>query len=200
MATSCTCSVCRAGELRRDDKLRTFLDILRLVIVELVNRQDFSRHGSLGVIVPQHGAFDLAGVDSLFDQNFPVVLRRQIQCGRQFPRVMNLADPHGRSPVHRLHKQRVGQFLFNLRADDVRITFPVRAEDEFPGNNGKVRVAEQALHHILIHACRGGKHAGSDVGNIRQFQKSLDGTILAKGPVQDGENDVECRQGICGWV
>ena len=61
-----------------------FLDVLRLVIIELVNRHDFPRHGGLGVIVSQHGAFDLAGVDSFFNQNFPVVLRGQIQCGREF--------------------------------------------------------------------------------------------------------------------
>ena len=73
------------------------------------------------------------------------------------------------------------------------MAFPVRAQDEFPGNNGKARVAKQALHHILIHAGGGGKHAGSDVGNIRQFQKSLHRTVFAEGPVQDGENDIDGR-------
>ena len=34
-------------EPRRDDKFRTFFDILRLVIIELVDRHDFPRHGSL---------------------------------------------------------------------------------------------------------------------------------------------------------
>ena len=75
------------------------------------------------------------------------------------------------------------------------MAFPVRAQDELPGNNGKARVAKQALHHILIHAGRGGEHSGSDVGNIRQFQKSLDRTVLAKGSVQDGENDVDVPAG-----
>ena len=143
------------------------------------------------MIVPQHGAFDLAGVDSFFDQDFPVVLRRQIQCGCQLAPVMNFTDSHRRAKVHRLYKQGIAQFPFDSLADYDGMFFPVRAEDEFPGNDGKVRVAKQALHHVFIHACRRGKHARTYVGNISQFQEPLDRAVFSKRSVKDRKDDID---------
>lgn len=82
---------------------------------------------------------------------------------------MDLTDPHGRAKVRRLYKQRVAQFPLDPLADRIGMALPIRAHDEFPGNNGKARIAKQALHYILIHAGGGGKHPSADVGNIPQF-------------------------------
>ena len=63
---------------------------------------------------------------------------------------------------------------------------------------GEPGLGKEALHHVLVHASRGAEHAGADVGDAGQFEESLDGAVLAKGAVQDGENDVECLLGEAG--
>ena len=52
---------------------------------------------------------------------------------------------------------------------------------------------EDDLHHPLVHADRGGEHAGADVGDVGQLEQPLDRAVLAVGAVQHREDDVEVQ-------
>ena len=52
-------------------------------------------------------------------------------------------------------------------------------------------VPHDGLEEVLVHAERRGGHAGADVGDVRELEEALHGAVLAEGPVQDGEDDVD---------
>ena len=56
------------------------------------------------------------------------------------------------------------------------------------------RGGQHLLEHDLVHAQRGGQHAGADVGHVEQLEQALDGAVLAERPVQDGEHGVGAEQ------
>jgi uncharacterized protein involved in tellurium resistance len=50
---------------------------------------------------------------------------------------------------------------------------------------------ERAPHGHLVHADRGGDHAGADVRHVEGLQVTLEHSVLAVRPVYDGESDIE---------
>ena len=67
--------------------------------------------------------------------------------------------------------------------------------------------AEERLHDILVHARGRAQHARAYVWNVRQLEQSLDGPVLAEGPMQHRKDDVhvdgavgntasQCRLGL----
>ena len=56
---------------------------------------------------------------------------------------------------------------------------------------GQAGGGEEALHGVLVHGGGGAENARADVGDVGQLEEALDGSVLAEGAVQHGEDDVE---------
>ena len=63
--------------------------------------------------------------------------------------------------------------------------------------HGDAVVAQHRLEHVLVHAERGGEHAGADVGDAGELEQALHGAVLAEGAVEDREDDVDVGEGGC---
>ncbi len=55
---------------------------------------------------------------------------------------------------------------------------------------GNAGLGHHRLEQQLVHAQRRSQHPGADIGDIEALEQPLDGPVLAKGPVQDREDDV----------
>ena len=80
--------------------------------------------------------------------------------------------------------------LLDLFAHALRIFFPVSAQESQVPHEREPGVAEEALHHVFVHAGGRAQHAGADVSEVSQLEQALDGAVLAKGAVQHGKDDV----------
>ena len=58
------------------------------------------------------------------------------------------------------------------------------------GHLGQAGGGEGGLHGLLVHAHCRTKHAGADEGALHQGEQSLDGAVLALGPMQDRQPDL----------
>ena len=56
---------------------------------------------------------------------------------------------------------------------------------------GQAGGGEETLHGVLVHGGGGAENARADVGDVGQLEEALDGSVLAEGAVQHGEDDVE---------
>ena len=70
---------------------------------------DLRRHGGLRLVVAQHRALDLAGVDRRLHQDLAVETQRGAQRRFQLGRGLDLADPDRRSGVGRFDEHREAQ-------------------------------------------------------------------------------------------
>ena len=50
------------------------------------------------------------------------------------------------------------------------------------------------LEEVLVHRERRAEHARADVGDARELEQPLHRPVLAEGPVQDREDDVDVRR------
>ena len=64
-------------------ELRLLLAVLVVVVVELVPRHDLSHDRGPRIVVAEHGALELPGVDSLLDQGSLVVAQGEVDRGRE---------------------------------------------------------------------------------------------------------------------
>ena len=58
-----------------------------------------------------------------------------------------------------------------------------------PRRHGQAVVVQHGLGDPLVHADRGGEHAGSDVGDLQCLEVSLDHAVLAERTVEHREHD-----------
>ena len=65
-------------------------------------------------------------------------------------------------------------------------------------HNRDSRRDEQRLHDVLVHSGRRAQHTSADVGDVRQFEQTLNGSIFAKRPVQHREDHVHINRAITG--
>ena len=63
-------------------------------------------------------------------------------------------------------------------------------------HNGQSGGEKQGLHDVLVHARGRAQYAGADVWDVRQFKQSLNSSVLAESPVQDGEDDVHVNSTV----
>ena len=49
------------------------------------------------------------------------------------------------------------------------------------------------FHHLLVHGDGRRHHARADIRQVRQLEQALHRAVLAEGPVQHGEDDVDFR-------
>jgi len=104
---------------------------------------------------------------------------------------MSLADAHRGAKVRRLHKHRILERRLDLGNGLAWRFLPLGAQQRNVLDDGQLGVGKQPLHHILVHARRRTQHAGANIGETGQFKKPLDGSVLAKGAVQNRENHVQ---------
>ena len=106
--------------------------------------------------------------------------------------VLHLRDADARAEVGRLDEHRTAERALAARRDRRRGRAPSRARSTTAvvADRQAVR-GEDDLHHRLVHADGRGEHAGADVGHVGELQQALDRAVLAVGPVQDREDDVE---------
>jgi hypothetical protein len=71
----------------------------------------------------------------------------------------------------------------------------VAVEDGDALHDRHALVAHHRLEKIFVHAERGGRDAGADIGHVGELEEALDGTVLAKGAVEDGKDDVHALEG-----
>jgi len=57
--------------------------------------------------------------------------------------------------------------------------------------NRDAGAAHQRLEDVLVHADRGGEHAGTDVRDTGELAEALHGAVLAERAVQDWQDDVD---------
>ena len=104
---------------------------------------------------------------------------------------MRFADADGRAKVRRLYKYRIVKRRLDLCNGLARRAFPLRSQQRHIFHNWQPCIGKKALHHIFVHPRRGAQHARADIRNPRQLEESLDGSVLAKSPVQYRKNHIQ---------
>ena len=103
-------------QVRGDDRLRSFVEVLRLVVVELARRDDLAGHRRLGLVVAEHRALDLARVGHRgLDDDLAIEAAGERHRLAQPGRVLRLRDADARSQVGRLDEHRELQRLLEVR-------------------------------------------------------------------------------------
>ena len=179
------------AELGGDVQPRTFFDILGLIIVELVDGSHLAGNRCFGMLIAQHGALDLPRIHAALHQNFGVVITGQMQrLGQLVPRA-DLADAHRRAQIRRLHEdgktKPLAKRILHLRG----VLLPLAPPHHQPGDHREACLAEQPLHHVLVHPRRRPQHSRAHIGNSRQFQQPLNRPVLPKGAVQYGKDNIQ---------
>ena len=117
MAISCTCLHLFLADFCRDHRLRTFVNVLGVVIIKFRCRHNLADGRCLRLIVAQHRAlqfarFVLFPANALLDHNLAVVFGRLFNSRSQFLTIMRFGNADRRSKVRRLNKYRVLQIAF----------------------------------------------------------------------------------------
>ena len=99
----------------------------------------------------------------------------------------HLRDPNGGAEPRGLDEDGVAVRVGELVAD---------AQGDVP-RHGNLGVAHHRLELVLVHRQRRAEHTGTDVRHVGQLEQTLHGAVLAEGPVQDWDHDVDIREG-CG--
>ena len=107
---------------------------------------------------------------------------------------MHFADPDRRAQICRLYKHGIFQRGFDLLAHFFGLFLPRAAQHGDVLHDGQAGVAEEALHHALVHAGSRAQHACADIGDVRKLQQALYGAVFAEGAVQNGEDDVHVNR------
>ena len=75
--------------------------------------------------------------------------------------------------------------------DRALILPPVSSQDDVVIADRQSLRRKHQLHRGLVHADRGGQHAGADVGDVREFQQPLNGAVFAVRAVKHRKHHVE---------
>ena len=182
----------RGWQLGRNDRLRTLVEVLRLVVVELARGDDFARHRGLRLVVAEHAALDFPrvghrGLDDDLAVERPSEIHRLAQTGRVF----GLRNAHARPEIGRLDEHREAQPAFELGGDDIALQLPVVPQHDAIVADGQAAGREEHLGQRLVHAERGRGDAGADVGHVGEFEQALNRAVFAVRTVEHRKNDVE---------
>src|SRR5215217_3860287 len=180
---------------RRDKKLRVFVDVLGVVVVELIAGNDLADDRGDRLVVAEHRNLQLAGVYRFFDQDAAVESASLAHGGRELARVMRLDHAHTRAHVRWLDETGPAEDLTRPFRARVGVALPLLAGDESPWRLGQTFLGEDRLRHGLVHAERRTQHPGSDVGHTGQLQEPLHRSVFTHGAVQHRKDDVDtCRE------
>ena len=107
---------------------------------------------------------------------------------------MGLGDADAGAAAGGLEEERVAQrggALPRRPRGSVAHSRAVTVTDGITGQAGRL---EHDLHVRLVHADRGGEHAGADVPDAGHLEHPLDGAVLAPRPVQQREDHVDLAE------
>ncbi len=149
---------------------------------------DLAGHRGDRVVVAQHRALDLAGVDGALEQHLAIECQRRAHRGLQRRGVPDAGDADRRAGVGRLHEQGVTERLGRGERGG-RVGPQPRRRHQREVDDRDAGVPQQPLGDVLVHADRRTEHAGADVGDLGQLQQSLHGAVLTVGAVQHRKND-----------
>ena len=129
----------------------------------------------------------------LFHQNAPVKIRRHVERSFQLVPVMRHRNADAAAQIRRLDNRRIADNL--TRHIEV---FVLVGEKAVPieidaGQRREAKPLERRLHHDLIHPHCAACDAGAGVGNIRQLQQPLQGSILAVHAVHRQHSHIYLR-------
>ena len=158
---------CGLGQLSWGDELRGTVLVLVGVGVKLGAGHDLAGERRLGCERTQHRHLDLASDDHLLREDLLVVGQPEGDCNVELRLVVGLAHPDGRPHVRRLHETREPEFGDHL-ATKCREVLALAVFEV--GGLRKAGRGEHLFHRALVHPDRGAEHAGTDVGNVREFK------------------------------
>ena len=170
--------------------------VLRVVVVELLVGDDLADHRGLGLVVAQDCDLELArldagAADALLDDELAVEAGGEVEGRGQLAAIVDLADADRGAEVGGLDEERIAQRLFDEPGDAFWVGTPLAAQQGDVRCLGQAGGGEETLHGVLVHGGGGAENTGADVGDVGQLEETLDGSVLAEGAVQDGEDDVE---------
>src|SRR6266404_4809541 len=159
------------GRQRRGDLERGLPGaVLGVVVVPLAREGDLARHRDLGLVVAEHRHLHLAALDPALDDDPPVVPPGQIDGGGEILGSLDLADADARAQVGRLDEAGEADLAADTARDRAGLPPPVVPTHRGVLDDRKIVGAEEVLHRDLVHADRGGEHAGAGVGDAGQLQ------------------------------
>ena len=147
----------------------------------MAERYDLAGQRGDRIAVPEHADLDLDSVEELLDQDLVVVHEREVDADAELRLRVGLRDTHRRAEPRGFHEDRVPERILDLVAGAKRDT----------ARDANAALPEHALEQILIHAERRGSNACADVRDARELEQALHGAVLAEGPVQDRQDDVD---------
>ncbi len=191
----------RRGDRRRDDHGGPGGQVLRLEVVEHRTLVDdhLARHARLGrpaVEALEHRALDLHPGHRGFRDHLEVVDPRGLDGLLQAGRAGDPRDPDARPAAGRLDEDRPPQ-LGDLIQDALALgqaAGPVAVADHHVPADREAARGHDQLHVLLVHAGGAGEHARARVGGAGHLQQSLQRAVLAVGPVQQRQHDVDLAE------
>jgi hypothetical protein len=119
----------------------------------------------------------------------------QLQRSHQLVGPVDLRDADARPEPRRLDEHRVGEPLLD-QTPDPRVVrrLPVDGEDD-EVRHPQAGVTEDGLAGVLVHGQGRPEDARADVRQAEHLAQALHGAVLAEGPVQHREHDVERADG-----
>ena len=105
--------------------------------------------------------------------------------GELLPRP-RLADPDRRAETRRLDEHRTAQ-LGDDSVEGRRVAF----DEGEKARDRQSAVAHEPLGDILVHRRRRAQHARADISDAGDFGCALNRAVLAEGPMQDREDDID---------
>ena len=195
IASRRTSATVAGGQIGGNHRLRSLVQILRFVVVELARRDDLAGHRGLRIVVAEHRAFDLARVRAPrlrprpCDRTASAISIAGTSSAGVFTFEMPTLDPRlagftntGRPSV------------LDRRQHRVAIAIPLGADEAVPVADRQAARGEQHLHHRLVHARRRRQHAGTDIRNVGQFEQALHRAVFAVRAVQHRKHHVELER------
>ena len=147
-----------------------------------------------GVVVAEHGKFDLAPFDEFLDEDLLREFRRKVERLRQFLGVVRFRHAHRGAQRRRLHEHREAELLADQRQHLGARLLPLRPRNGDEIAHRQALLQKEPFGDVLIHAHRRAQHARSDEGQPGQFQQALHRAVFAIGAVQHGKDHVHAQR------
>ncbi len=185
-----------SGERRRNHGRRARLvHVLRRVRVEAIRviDDDLADTRRNRLVVAQHRALELAKPGHAdLDHHLLIEAEGELERGVDLGCGQSFRDADARAQVRRFdeygppacERQRLGH---DLRARSPKAR---RSHDEVR-HDRQARLAEESLHHVLVHADRGAEHARPHERDVCECEQALHGAVFSHGTVEHGEHDVD---------
>ncbi len=112
---------------------------------------------------------------------------------RKVGEVVDLGDAEARPGARGLDEDGQAERGHGLR-HGLRVALERPRLDDGVRRDRQALAREHELHEVLVHADRRREHAGAHVAHVRELEHALEGAVLAVGPVQEREDDVDLAQ------